>query len=165
MTVRISKSLFRFWLPAFAVLVAVGIYQSWSLVSGAVPEISAETLDGKPFSQQQFRGKPYLVHFWASWCGICRFEEKSIAALSKDYQVITIAMQSGDAAEVRAYLRQRGLDMPVIVDEQGALARRFGVRGVPSSFVVDGQGEIRAATRGYTSSWGLKLRLWYAGWF
>lgn len=164
-TVR-SKRWFRFTWQALlfiAVLFAVHLYVTRNAVTGTAPPFAGKLLSGEPVSLQQFRGRPLLVHFWASWCGICRLEQSSIAALARDHQVITVAMQSGDARAVEKYLREHKLRMPVLLDEHGALARRYGVRGVPASFVVDGNGVIRFVEVGYTTGLGLRLRLWWAG--
>ncbi len=71
-------------------------------------------------------------------------------------------MQSGDAHEVLSYLDERGVNFPVIVDEYGKIAQRFGVSRVPASFIIDSQGAIAFTEVGYTSNWGLRLRLWLA---
>ncbi len=72
-------------------------------------------------------------------------------------------MQSGNAAEVSQYLLEHSLHFPVIIDEEGDLARRYGVVGVPASFVIDGLGDIRFSEVGYTTGMGLRVRLWWAG--
>ncbi len=81
----------------------------------------------------------------------------------EDWSVITVAMQSGNAAEVSQYLLEHSLHFPVIIDEEGDLARRYGVVGVPASFVIDGLGDIRFSEVGYTTGMGLRVRLWWAG--
>lgn len=144
------------------ILLYLGVraYMQWSLVSGPLPTIQALTLAGKTFDSAQPRKGPLLIHFWASWCPICHLEQKGIQAISRDYPVISIAMNSGDAMEVEQFLQQQGLDFPVINDPQGELAKRFGVIGVPVSFVVNEHNQIRFVERGYTTEWGLRLRLW-----
>ncbi|NIR95441.1 MAG: protein disulfide oxidoreductase, partial [Gammaproteobacteria bacterium] len=94
------------------------------------------------------------------WCPVCELEQGMIDNLSRDYPVISIAMQSGEAEEVIRYLSEQGVDYPVINDQQGSIARLYGVRGVPASFVLDSSGEVRFVTRGYTSEWGMRMRLW-----
>ncbi len=71
-------------------------------------------------------------------------------------------MQSGDATEVRRFMAQADLGFPVVTDEDGALADRWGVRGVPASFVLDADGQIAYATTGVSSETGLRARLWAA---
>ncbi|MCK7580215.1 MAG: protein disulfide oxidoreductase [Chromatiales bacterium] len=106
--------------------------------------------------------RPVLVYFWASWCPVCRLEQGSVSALLRDHPVVTVAMQSGSAAEVSGYLREHGLDWPVINDPDGALAARWGVRATPTFFVVDRERAVRFREVGYTSGPGLRLRLWLA---
>jgi peroxiredoxin len=162
-TLFTRRRLFR-WLAQAAVLTAVllGI-QFWTTrdaASGAAPAFEGILLDGRRVRLSDYRGKPLLVHFWATWCPACRFEHGAIAAIARDHQVLTIAMQSGGEAEVAGYMAERGVDFPVHVDEQGELAARWGVTGLPTSFVIDGHGQIRYVTAGLTTGVGLRLRLW-----
>jgi len=103
-----------------------------------------------------------MVYFWGSWCPVCRAQQGAVDALSKKVPLLSVAMHSGDAAEIERYLRAHDLHWQTLADEQGAIARRWGVRGVPAIFIVDRQRQIRFVTRGYTSRWGLRLRLWWA---
>lgn len=139
---------------------AVRAYMQWHLASGPVPSIQALTLEGARFDITRPRKGPLLVHFWASWCPVCHLEQDSIQAISREYPVISIALNSGDAMAVKQFLQRQNLDFPVVNDPDGELARRFGVTGVPVSFVVDKHNQIRFVERGYTTEWGLRLRLW-----
>lgn len=148
-------------------LIYVGFqfWQSRNTPTGKAPVIDARLITGDAVSLAQYVGKPVLVHFWASWCPICRFEESTIASLSTQYPVITVASQSGSTAEVAAYMKQQNIAFPVIVDEEGDWAQRYAVRGFPSSFIIDAQGNIFDVEVGYSSYWGLRLRLMLADWF
>jgi len=116
----------------------------------------------EPFRLADWQGEPVLVYFWATWCPICKMEEPGIHALTQDFNVVTVAMQSGGDAAIETYLRQRALDWRAIADPYGEIATRWGVRGVPASFVLDGDGCIRFAKVGYTTGVGLRGRLWAA---
>ncbi len=131
--------------------------------TGPAPPVEGVTLDGTPVSLGALRGRPVLVHFWATWCPVCRFTEAGIQAIAEDYQTITIALQSGDAEAVGEHLREQGLQLPVVLDPHGILAASYGVRGVPASFVVDAAGQIRFREVGYTTELGLRARLWWSG--
>ena len=76
--------------------------------------------------------------------------------------VITVATTSGSADEVTAYLHEAGLVMPVLMDEDGEIARSWGVSGVPATFVVNTSGDISHAGMGYATELGMRLRLWLA---
>jgi thiol-disulfide isomerase/thioredoxin len=103
-----------------------------------------------------------LVAFWATWCPVCTAEEDNIVSVAKDHRVISVAMQSGDAAAVSKHLQERGIELPALVDADGRHATNWRVRGVPTHFVVDGAGNIRFRVVGYATTWGLKARLWWA---
>jgi peroxiredoxin len=55
------------------------------------------------------------------------------------------------------------LSFTVLMDESGVLARRWGVRGVPATFIIDSEGRVDYAGQGYSTELGLRLRLWLAG--
>ena len=144
------------------IIVAVRSWTQRGMISGPAPEFQADLLNGKAYALLADRRRPLLVHFWASWCPVCRLEQQSIQSISEDYPVITIAMQSGEVGEVIAYLRQENLQFPVINDPEGILAQRFGVRAVPSSFIIDKNNIIVFRETGFTTGVGLRLRLWLA---
>ncbi|MDH5181753.1 MAG: protein disulfide oxidoreductase [Gammaproteobacteria bacterium] len=149
----------------FVLLVIFFTVQSWmqrDMVKGMAPPIHARLLDGTNFSLQAAQGEPVLVHFWAVWCGICKLEQGTIHALSKTHRVITIASQSGSTAEVSQFMQQQQLDFPVINDPDGDIARLYGVRGFPTSFILHPDGRIAYSQTGYTTGWGLRIRLWLA---
>jgi peroxiredoxin len=54
--------------------------------------------------------------------------------------------------------------MPTLLDPEGAVLSRYGVQGVPATFIIDRDGEIRFRVMGLSSEWGLRLRLWAANW-
>jgi peroxiredoxin len=145
------------------VIVGVRAYTTRGTVSGPAPSIEAQAVDGAPVSLAALRGEPVMVHFWATWCPICRAEQGSVAAIARDHRVVTVAMQSGDATTVRRYLREQDWQVPAVADEDGALSRAFGVRAVPATFFVDRQGQVRYVEVGYTTAIGMRLRLWLAG--
>ena len=147
----------------FVVLyLALRAYMQRDMISGQAPDIQASTIEQQAFNLRAADTKPVLVHFWATWCGICKLEQDSINSLSQDYHVITIAMQSGSDDEVKGYIQEHELNFKVINDQDGTFVERYGVVGVPASFVVNSKNEIVASEVGYTTPWGLRLRLWLA---
>lgn len=157
---------FREVLVFLALFVGLQFWQARDMASGVMPPLAGTLADGRPGSLAatlaQARGGPALVYVWSAWCPICRLEEGTIGALAADWPVLTVAMQSGGVGEVAKFMAERGIAYPALVDERGDLAWQLGVRGVPAWFVVDGQSRIRFAGTGYTSGWGLRLRLWWA---
>lgn len=146
------------------ILLLLRAYTQRGVIEGEAPMISAQLLDGKKIELTEYRGAPVLVHFWASWCGICRLEEDSIDAISQDYPVVTVAMKSGRDDEIKQYLKKQNLSFPTIADPLGTIASEYGVKGVPASFILDSEGIIRFVEVGYSSETGLRLRLWLTQW-
>ncbi len=145
-------------------LYLIHLWQTRDAVHGTAPPLEAQLLSGAHYTLEEGAGKrPLLVYFWATWCPVCGLTTGNVSELAKDYQVITVAMQSGEVDAVRQHLSENALQFPVILDPQGELARSWGVRGVPTFYIVDAQNRIRFVSAGYTSKPGLLARLWLAG--
>ncbi|VAW58223.1 hypothetical protein MNBD_GAMMA11-3364 [hydrothermal vent metagenome] len=144
---------------------AVRYWQGREDIQGVAPMIQAVQLDGELFDLAKYRGTPVLVHFWATWCPVCRLESSNIASLAKDYTVITVATWVENEAEVSEYLQSEGLDMPVIVDTDQRWAKKYGIKAVPYSFFIDPDGVIRLTEKGYSTELGLRARMWWTGSF
>ncbi len=144
--------------------VGIRAWQQRDMVSGAAPVLQGVTLTGLPYELAKQTSKPVLVHFWATWCSVCRLEQDTINDIAQqDSNVITVAMQSGKPGEVLQYMKEQGIDFPVVNDPDSRLAQAWGVNSVPASFIISPDGQIKFVEVGYTTGIGLKLRLWVAG--
>lgn len=170
---RLMDRLRRHWrshlgtlLLMLAVLTGAHLWQTRHLPPGALPDLPLQLSSGETMMlsdwRARFPGQPVALHVWAEWCPICRAEEHNITRLQADWPVLTIAMQSGGHEQVRRVLDQRGLPWATVIDERGDTARHLGVHSVPALLVLDTQGRLRAASVGYTSEAGMRLRLLWA---
>lgn len=148
-----------------AVLLAAEAFLTRDAVRGPAPPFQAQTLDGRSFDLAELKGRPAVIHFWATWCPVCDLEQGMVERLARRHPLISVAMQSGTEEEVAQWMTGRGVTYPVVNDPAGELAGRYGVTAVPASFVLDRQGRVRFVTRGYTSGLGMRARLWLAGWY
>ena len=159
-----TKKRWRSWLVYILFFLVVMQAANWwktrDAANGDLSELAGELMDGSAFTISEFAGKPVLFHFWATWCPICEMENDTIQSISQNYQVISIASWSEGEAEVKAYMRNNQLTFPVMLDTSGELAHSFGVKGVPTSFILDPNGEITFVETGYSTEPGLRLRLW-----
>lgn len=152
----------------FEILLVVGIifgvraWQQKDLTVGEAPSFQSVLLNGETVNLEDYRGKPFVLHFWASWCPFCKIEEGSMTEVMEDWPILTVAYQSGDKKVVEKHMKERGIEAwPTIVDKDNRLGDLFGVTGVPTSYIIDGNGNIRFAEVGLTSGWGFKARLWW----
>lgn len=158
------------WAAEIGVVVALVLVIQWwqarDVPRGPAPTFTAPMADGSSGSlaawRAAHRGRTVGIYFWAEWCPICKLQEGSVDALRADWPVLTVAMQSGNAATVAKALDVRGLDWPTAIDQDGSIAARYGLHGVPALVVVDGRGEIRSVTVGYTTMAGMRLRMKWA---
>ena len=149
---------------ALALFLVLRAWMARDMAEGAAPQFEAHRLDGTPVTRTDYAGDPLLLHFWATWCPICRLEEGEIVRLSRTHPVLTVALESGTAEEVLDHLNERERQLSVINDPQGQLAERYNVRGVPSTFIINADGEIVFRKQGFAPPLELRLRLWLARW-
>lgn len=126
-----------------------------------LPPIDVGLIDKGKFSTDTVKGQPLLIHFWATWCPTCKTEAGNIERISKDFQVLSIAVNSGSDAELNTYMRERDLHFRVVNDTYG-LSDDFNVQAFPTTFIFDSKGELSFTEVGYTSTIGLYLRMWWA---
>lgn len=122
-----------------------------------LPKIDAQLLDGNIFTVEE--GKPLVLHFWATWCPTCKVEAANIESVSKNYNVLTIAVSSGSDEKVDAYMQEHELTFKVLNDTEGMWAKQFKVEAYPTTFIYDAKGELRFTEVGYTTTAGLLGRV------
>ena len=155
---KILKNLIKYTIFFIIVLNLVSYFKGLDLNKEKFSIQSFELIDGSNYEIKN--DKPLLVYFWATWCPICALEEQNIENLSKDFEVITIATQSGSNEEIEKYLKDKNLSFKVVNDEFGLLSGEFNVKAFPTTFIYDKNKNLKFTEVGYTSTFGLKLRLW-----
>ncbi|SFV66635.1 Membrane protein, suppressor for copper-sensitivity ScsD [hydrothermal vent metagenome] len=130
------------------------------LQSRDLPKIEATLLDGTQFSVE--RGKPLVIHFWATWCPVCKLEASNIELVSKKYNLLSVAVNSGNNAKIKEYMQAHQLNFSVINDVDGKWAKKFKVEAYPTTFIYDAKGELLISEVGYTTTVGLLSRLKFA---
>lgn len=163
MNQKIKKYLISFIKYAIFFIVVINLvsyYKSLDLNKNRLEIRSFELLDGTNYEIE--KDKPLLIHFWATWCPICALEEQNIETISKDYQVITIATQSGSSEDIKEYLEKNNLSFKVVNDDLATLSREFNIKAFPTTFIYDKNQNLKFSEVGYSSTFGLKLRLWWS---
>lgn len=162
---KLNKKYTRWAAELVVILIIISAARFWmqkDVVSGIAPNISRVMLNGQHFDLYKNKQRPLLVHFWATWCPVCKLEQSNIENISKDTAMITIAMQSGNDDEVSQFMKDENLSFDVINDESGVLSHSYNIKGVPVSFIVNKDNKIEFVEVGYTTELGLRLRMWWA---
>ena len=110
------------------------------------PDFTLNTIDNKEISLSDYRGRPVILNFWASWCGPCRYEVPAFKAFSEKYaeeDVVVIAVNTQDDPDsARGYAIADKLKFVIPVDPRGVVAGLYNIRGLPTTYIIDGKGVI-----------------------
>lgn len=110
-------------------------------------------LEAKDFHLADFRGKVVLLDFWASWCGPCKNSVPWLVQMQHKYAaqglVVVPVNLDRDTAKAQKMLRQLGPDLTRVVDPEGSLATSYDLKGMPSSFLYDREGELVSSHLGF----------------
>ncbi len=126
------------------------------------PAFTLPLVEGGSFDLGKHLGKDVvLLDFWASWCPPCReaLPKVSVAAAKHaDRGVVFCAVNVGESREeAGGYVKRAGLDIPVGLDTDGAVAEAYGVDGIPQTVIIGRNGVIEAVHVGYSSQMGKQL--------
>jgi peroxiredoxin len=117
------------------------------------PAFTLAARDGGKVSLADLTGQVVMINFWATWCGPCRQEMPLLAQLHAKYEPLGFTMLGvnvePDSAAAVAWLNGVPVTFPILFDTDSAVAGRFGVEGMPSSVLVDRNGQVRYIHRGY----------------
>ena len=117
------------------------------------PDFSVRTLEGKQIKLTEFKGKVVLLNFWATWCPPCRAEMPSIETLYQRYkpkasfQILAVSVQE-EPSVVKTFLEQNPYSFPIALDPNGEAAQLYGIRGIPTTFIIDQKGTLQGALVG-----------------
>jgi peroxiredoxin len=136
-------------LAAFALSAALAHAEPATMPSFSLPD-----LDGKTWSSDEFKGKPLIVDFWATWCNTCKETIPKLAELQQKYlskglTVVGISVDKGSAEKIRKAAKKLGINYLVLLDKDNTLGSAFGFTGIPSLYVFDRQGKLGTAMPGY----------------
>jgi thiol-disulfide isomerase/thioredoxin len=120
-------------------------------------EVAGESIDGKPLSLDDYKGKTVVVNVWGSWCAPCRSEADDLTAASKELsgdgvKFLGINSRDLDRAAAQAFQRRFAVPYPSIYDQRGKTLLAFrgtlSPNAIPSTVVIDEKGRVAASVIG-----------------
>jgi cytochrome c biogenesis protein CcmG, thiol:disulfide interchange protein DsbE len=154
-----------------ALLAVAGIVAA-ELLSGsggsakAAPRLPRQTLVPPRVTIADLRGKPAAINFWASWCDPCRKEAPGLAALARSLRgrARLVGVDWGDSAGgARAFIRRYAWRFPNLRDANGTIGDAYGIRGLPTTFIVNPSGRIADVLRGPQTATDIRQALGSVG--
>jgi thiol-disulfide isomerase/thioredoxin len=107
------------------------------------PDFTLGTLDGGTLTLSSLRGRWVLINFWATWCAPCRAEMPYLDTLAADNLLTVLAINMREQPEeVRVFVAELGIDFPILLNPDDATLLAYGVRGLPTSFLIAPDGTI-----------------------
>ena len=127
---------------------AVSVSAGVARVGGPAPNFSSWDLNGKKVSLADFKGRPVLLTFWATWCTVCREELPALQRLQDRYQstgftILAIDYRETDNRRLAQYLAGLQVHLKPVIDPEGTIAGAYGVDiGLPVNVLVNRAGTV-----------------------
>jgi peroxiredoxin len=111
------------------------------------PDFDLPALSGETLRLSDLKGQVVLVNLWATWCPPCKAEMPAINAFYRAHReagfTALMANMQEDGETVRAFIEANGFSFPALLDGQGELMKLYGVRGLPTTFIIDRNGRVQ----------------------
>jgi len=122
------------------------------VIGKPAPDFQLKNLDGQSISLSDFRGKPVLINFWASWCQPCVYEMPFIQEVFEEWSgqgLVVLTINIGESpSQVEEFMQSQGLSLPVLLDLKGSIAQKYNIWFIPTTFFLDKDGIIQGIKAG-----------------
>lgn len=110
------------------------------------PDFTLNDIKGNQVALKDFKGRIVFLNFWPTWCPPCRLEMPSMERLYqelKDRDLVMLALDMQESEKlVKAFISEFNLSFPSLLDREGDISFLYGVRGLPTTYIIDREGKI-----------------------
>lgn len=122
-------------------------------ISKPAPTFVLKNIKGETVKLFDFKGKVLLLNFWATWCAACKEEMASMQNLYSSLQddgveVLAISIDRWNEDRIQEFVEDNNLTFPVLLDQDQTVRKKYHVMGLPTSYLIDGEGKIRGYASG-----------------
>ena len=136
-----------------ALAFSVSIASEATAERSPAPDFTLKSSSGENIKLSELRGQVVMINFWASWCGPCRQEMPLLDELHARYSPMGFTMLGvnveKDSSKARALLKDLPVEFPILFDQKNQVSKDYDVIAMPSTVLVDRDGNIRYIHRGY----------------
>jgi len=136
-----------------AVLGAASLALAAGDTGGPAPAFTLTDLAGNSAALSQYKGQVVMVNFWATWCGPCQQEMPLLDQMYRKFKPAGFTLigvnVDKDAPPVKDLLTRKPVSFPVLLDPSNTVSKSYHVDEMPSSVIIDRQGNVRYVHRGY----------------
>lgn len=154
---KVSFFVFFLMLLPFQVTANPLLFEKMGIVapksSKMAPEFKLNNIRGGTTELSDFKGKVVLVNFWATWCAACVEEMESMQNLyndlkKKDVEIVAISIDRWNEDRIIDYADKKNLNFHILRDPDQKVRKQYYIMGLPTSYLIDGDGKIRGYVSG-----------------
>ena len=117
------------------------------------PDFVLPDVEGRSVRLRELRGKLVLLNFWATWCAPCRIEMPGMERLYQtfqkaDFALLAVSIDRQGTQMVRPFVEELKLKFPILIDQTMEVSRQYGLRGLPTTYLIDPEGRLIGAAVG-----------------
>lgn len=132
---------------------SVGSHAAQEPPNGPAPDFTLKSASGENIKLSELRGQVVLINFWASWCGPCRQEMPLLDQMYQKYGELGFTLLGvnveQDSADAQRMLHETPVTFPILFDTQNVVSKLYDVTAMPSTVIVDRDGNVRYVHKGY----------------
>lgn len=117
------------------------------------PDFTLPKLTGETLTLSELRGKVIILNFWATWCPPCKAEIPFFVELQNEYKehltIVGVCLDRADRNNIKKFIEEMGINYHIVMSNPKVVKDYGGIRGIPTSFIIDKKGNIREAIVGY----------------